>query len=240
MPASTLSERGIAIFEDDPRNRERLSDMVTRFGATALPVTGPTPALTGLKAFLNTQRANMVVCDHHLSQKSDYAPFLGAEAVAMCNRLGITAILVTAFESADAESSLRLFRRYIPALVRSPDNFDRAHVEAALIQADREVRENKPSRERVPYRTIMTVQRVESRGESRIVKVMMAQWDSKQEVGFPLDLVPKAIHSEVKPGNMLFAEVNIDAARQEDLYFDKFEIPNADVLKSARSMFIHS
>lgn len=86
MPSTTLSNRRIAIFEDNPLNRERLSDMVTRCGATALPVNGPAPRLNGLKAFLQAQQANMVVCDHHLSQKKDYAPFLGAEAVAMCYR----------------------------------------------------------------------------------------------------------------------------------------------------------
>jgi len=237
MAATTLSNRRIAIFEDNPLNRERLSDMVTRCGATALPVAGPTPKLSGLQAFLKTQRANMVVCDHHLSQKKDYAPFLGAEAVAQCYRLGIAAILVTAFESTDAESSLRLYRRHIPALVRSPDNFDRPHVEAALLQAEREVLGHNPARERVPHRSIMTVQRVEVRGSTRLVKVMMSQWDSKHEVGFPLDLVPKKFQAAVKPGNLLIAEVNIEAERQEDLFFDKFELPDADVLKKAKALY---
>lgn len=237
MASTTLSNRRIAIFEDNPLNRERLSDMVTRCGATALPVAGPTPKLSGLQAFLKTQRANMVVCDHHLSQKKDYAPFLGAEAVAQCYRLGIAAILVTAFESTDAESSLRRFRRHIPALVRSPDNFDRQHVEAALLQAEKEVQGNSPARERVPHRSIMTVQRIEQRGDSKVVKVMMSQWDSKQEVGFPLDLVPKKFQASVKPGKLLIAEVNIEAERQEDLFFDKFELPDADVLKKAKALF---
>jgi CheY-like chemotaxis protein len=237
MTATTLSNHRIAIFEDNPLNRERLSDMVTRCGATALPVDGPAPELAGLKAYLKTHQASMVICDHHLSQKKDYAPFLGAQAVAACYKFGIAAILVTAFESTDAESSLRLFRRHIPALVRSPANFDRPHVEAALLQADKEVRENKPIRERIPHRTIMTVQDVELRGATRIVKVMMAQWNSRQEVGFPMDLVSKEIRSAVKPGNMLLAEVNIEAARQEDLYFDNFELPHAHVLKKAESLF---
>lgn len=237
MPSTTLSNRRIAIFEDNPLNRERLSDMVARCGATALPVNGPVPKLDGLKAFLKSQHANMVVCDHHLSQKRDYAPFLGAEAVAMCYRLGIAAILVTAFESTDAESSLRIFRRHIPALVRSPADFDRTHVEAALLQAEREVCEHKLPRERIPHRTIMTVQGVEPRGDTKIVKVMMAQWNAAQEVGFPLNLVPKKFQAAVKPGNMLFAEVNIEAARQEDLYFHNFELPDADVLKKAKTLF---
>jgi CheY-like chemotaxis protein len=237
MPSTALSNRRIAIFEDNLRNRERLSDMVTRCGATALPVDSPAPKLSDLSAYLNSQRANMVVCDHHLSQQKDYAPYLGAEAVAKCYALGIAGILVTAFESADAESSLRVFRRHIPALVRSPQDLDRNHLEAALLRADSEVREKRPSRERIPHRTIMTVQRIEPRSTSKVVKVMMAQWDATQEVGFPLDLVPKKFHAGVKPGKMLIAEVNIEAARQEDLFFDKFELPDADVLKKAKNLF---
>ncbi|MEN9575247.1 MAG: hypothetical protein RL514_3102 [Verrucomicrobiota bacterium] len=83
----------------------------------------------------------------------------------------------------------------------------------------------------------MTVKSVEPRGTSKVVKVMMSQWDATTEVGFPLDLVPKKLQAAVKPGNMLIAEVNIEAARQEDLYFDKFELPDADVLKKAKALF---
>lgn len=238
MPSTALANRRIAIFEDNPRNRERLSDMVTRCGATALPVDGPTPKLNGLKSFLAQQNVQMVVCDHHLSQQRDYAPFLGAQAVAQCYTLGIAGILVTAFENNDAESSLRMYRRHIPALVRSPEDFDRAHLEFALLSAYKEVRENEPPLERIPHRTIMTVKRIEPRGNSMVVKVMMSQWDAEQEVGFPLELVPRKIQTAVKPGNMLIAEVNIEAARQEDLYFDKFELPNADVLKKAKTLFV--
>jgi hypothetical protein len=39
-----------------------------------------------------------------------------------------------------------------------------------------------------------------------------------------------------KPGSLLIAQVNIDAARQEDLFFDEFELPNPDALKKAKSV----
>ena len=236
MPSTALANRRIAIFEDSPINRERLSDMVTRCGATAFPVNGPAPKLKGMSVFLKRQRINMVVCDHHLSQRRDYAPFLGAEAVAMCYSLGTPGILVTSFENADAESSLRLFRRKIPVLVRDPQDLDRAHIEAALLQADKEVRGLQPHRERIPHRTIMTVQHIEPRGSTKVVKVIMSQWNASQEVGFPLDLVPKKFQAAVKPGKMLIAQVNIEAARQEDLYFDKFELPDVNALKKAKAI----
>ena len=82
----------------------------------------------------------------------------------------------------------------------------------------------------------MTVQRIEPRSSDKIVKVVMTQWDATQEVGFPLSLVPLKFQTSVKPGNMLIAEVNIEAERQEDLFFDKFELPNTDVLKKAKTL----
>ncbi len=236
MPSTALLNRRVAIFEDNPRSRERLSDMVTRCGATALPEAGPTPNLNGLKAYLERQHIHLVVCDHHLSQHRDYAPFLGAEAVAKCYSLGIAAILVTAFEKTDAEASLRVFRRHIPALVRSPEDLDRAHLEAALVRADLEVRENKPIRERIPHRTIMTVQNIELRGSTKVVRVLMSQWDVAQEVCFPLQMVPAKIRPAVKPGKLLIAQVNIEAARQEDLYFDEFQLPDAQALEKAKTI----
>jgi len=239
MAAVTLSNRRIAILEDNPINRDRLSGMVKLCGGIPVPVDGPAPKLTSLKAFFTFQDIQLVICDHHLSEKGDYAPYYGAQAVAESYRHGIGGILVTAFEQDDAELSLRRFRRHIPALIRSPEDFERGKLQAALLQADREVRGHLPSLERTPHRTIMTVRHVEPRGPNRIVKVMMSQWDSDQEVGFPIDIVPESLHVAVKPGSMLIAEVNIEAARQEDLYFDKFELPNSDALKKAKSLFNH-
>jgi hypothetical protein len=145
--------------------------------------------------------------------------------------------LVTAYEKADAELSLRRFRRCIPALIRSPEELGRANLQAALLLADREVREKQPAKERIPHRTIMTVQRIEPHGEHKVVKVIMSQWSSTEEVGFPLKMVPKKFEAGVKPGKLLIAQVNIEAARSEDLFFDEFELPDADVLKKAKSLF---
>jgi hypothetical protein len=83
----------------------------------------------------------------------------------------------------------------------------------------------------------MTVQHVNTHGTFKIIKVMMSQWNSSQEVGFPLDLIPTRLRSFVRPGNLLIAQVNIEAARQEDLFFDEFELPDQNVLKKAQSIF---
>jgi hypothetical protein len=235
----TLSNLRIAILEDSPTNRERLSGMVKLCGGIAVPIEAPAPKLNRLKEYFIDQQIQLVICDNHLSEKGDYAPYYGAQAVAESYRQGVGGILVTAYEKDDAELSLRRFRRHIPALIRSPEDFDRNKLQAALLQADREVRENRPSIERIPHRTIMTVQRIEPRGSTKIVKVIMTQWNASQEVGFPLDLVPNEYQSAVNPGSLLIAEVNIEAARQEDLFFDKFELPDKHVLQKAKTILGH-
>jgi hypothetical protein len=236
MASPTLQNRRIAIFEDSVSKRERLCSLVRLCRGVPIPAVQHAPKLDALRAYFKSERIELLVSDHRLFEHHDYATYCGAQAVAESYRLGIGGIVLTAYGRNDADSSIRLNRRWIPALLHSkeltPDS-----LQSALLVADQEVRNHHVPRDRVPHRTIMTVQRIEPRGDTKIVKVMMSQWDSKQEVGFPLDLVPKKFQVAVKPGNLLIAEVNIEAERQEDLFFDTFELPNADALKKAKALF---
>ncbi len=238
MPSLTLSEQRVVIFEDDPTNRERWSELVGFCGGTPLPVANRAPELHQLDAFFAAEGATMLMCDHHLFERGDYAGYFGAQAVAASYRSGIAGILVTAYEREDAEFSLRKYRRWIPALIHSTE-LNLSNLGPALLQADREVRHHAPTRERVPHRTVMTVRRIEGHGNCTIVKVMMSQWNAAMEVGFPLEMVPEPIQPAVVPGSLLIAEVNIEADRQEDLFFDRFALPDADVLDKAKVLFNH-
>jgi hypothetical protein len=236
MGLPTLQNRRIAIFEDSDSKRDRLCSLVRLCRGVPIPAVQHAPKLDALRAYFKSEQIELLISDHRLFEHHDYATYCGAQAVAESYRLGIGGIVLTAYGRNDADSSIRLNRRWIPALLHSreltPDS-----LQSALLLADQEVRNNDVPRDRVPHRTIMTVQGVEPRGDTKIVKVMMAQWNSAQEVGFPLNLVPKKFQAAIKPGNMLFAEVNIEAARQEDLYFHNFELPDADVLKKAKTLF---
>lgn len=146
---------------------------------------------------------------------------------------GVNAFLPSSFVF---QISLRKYRRWIPALIHST-KLNRSNLGAALVQADREVRHQAPIRERVPHRTIMTVRRLEKRAAHTIVKVMMSQWKATLEIGFPLEMVPEKLQPETVAGALLIAQVNIEAICAEDLFFDKFELPDTDVLKKAKSIF---
>lgn len=235
MPAITLSNRRVAVFEDNVRKRERLCGLVKLCHGVAVPVAGRAPELKALPNFFSAEKIELLVCDHRLFEHGDYAPYFGAQAVAESYHIGVGGIVLTAYENNDADDSLRRSRRWVPALVHSTE-LTHLTLQAALLQADREVREHHPSNERIPHRTIMTVQRIDLRGATKVVKVIMSQWNASQEVGFPLDLVPKKFQATVKSGKLLIAQVNIEAARQEDLFFDKFELPDANALRNAKTI----
>jgi hypothetical protein len=236
MAAATLANRRVAVLEDSDQRREQLCGLVKLCRGIPVPSVGRAPDLNALPDYFAKERIELLVSDHRLYERGDYATYCGAQAVAVSYLHGVGGIVLTAYERNDADNSLRRSRRWIPALVHSKE-LTHETFQAALLTADREVREHQILTERIPHRTIMTVKSVEPRGTSKVVKVMMSQWDATTEVGFPLDLVPKKLQAAVKPGNMLIAEVNIEAARQEDLYFDKFELPDADVLKKAKALF---
>ena len=236
MQEPTFHNLRIAILEDDPTNRARLSDLITMIGAVALAVPPPAPALTDLEPFLVRQRISMVVCDHRLFERGDYAPYTGADAIKVSYQSGRGGVLVTAYENADAESSIRAHRRWIPALVHATE-LRRAVLESALVRADRETRQHLPVPQRVPYRTLVTVRSLVTKGSETIVKVVMGQWRSTEEVGFPLSMLPVEMHESVVPGNMLIAQVNLEAERGEDVFFDQFELPDPDVLRKSQAFF---
>jgi hypothetical protein len=229
-----LRNQRIAILEDDPENRDRWAGLVTLCGAIPVPVGPPAPELMELEAFLTDENASMVMCDHRLFERN-YANYFGAAAVAVSYRSGRGGVLVTSYESDDAESSIREHRRWIPALVHAT-TLKRDVLETAMLQADREARQHLPARERVPYRTIMTIKNVVPKGDKIIVKVLMSQWDPEVEVGFPIHMLPESMRAKASPGNMLIAQVNLEADRSEDLFFDKFELPDPDVLQKSHTI----
>lgn len=231
-----LSNERIAILEDDPISRERLSDYVKGIGGVPAPVGPRAPALVDFNAFLGNEGISMVVCDHRLFERGNYAAYYGAEALKEAYRSGRGGVLVTAWEKDDAELSIREYRRWIPALIHSTD-LRRNTLESALLLADREARQHQPAPQRIGYRSIMAVTNLIPTGDRVIVKVVMSQWNPNLEVGFPLHMLPEEMRRSASPGNLLIAQVNLDAECAEDLFFDEFELPDPDVLKKSKAFF---
>jgi hypothetical protein len=236
MNQNLLNKRRIAILEDDPTNRERLSDLISLCGGEPVPASPKAPKLIDFDNFLKKNHSSLIVCDHRLFEHGNYASYTGAEAIAKSYLNGLGGVLVTAWEKDDSESSIRKFRRWIPALIHSSD-LNRIVLEEALLKADQEVREKNPPPERLPHRTIMTIESINNIGRVQIVKVIMSQWNIQQEVGFPLSIIPNQIKSEVSPGKMLIAQVNIGALNAEDLFFTEFESIDPYVFEKSQTLF---
>jgi hypothetical protein len=236
MTIRKLSDERVAILEDDPTALERLSDLIKWVGGVPVPSSPSAPELVDLKDFLKNETISMLVCDHRLYEHGDYAHYTGAKAIADSYKNGFGGVLITSYEESDAESSIREYRRWIPSLIHA-SNLKPETLLTAIWKADSEVRKKIIERNRVPYRTIMTIQRIIETGAGKIVKVIMSQWDTKIEVGFPLHLIPYAFQCEIEPGQLLIAKVNIDTERAEELYFDDFELPDPDVLKKSQTYF---
>jgi len=229
----------VAILEDYPVNRDRLSDLVRSSGYVPIPVSPKAPALIDFDAFLINESISMILCDHRLYEKGDYANYTGAQAVAKCYQSGRGGVLVTGYENDDAELSIREYRRWIPSLIHGTE-LDRKTLTSALANADKEVRHNLIATQREPYRTVMTVTNLIQKGETTIVKVVMGQWDPNTEIGFPIHMLPSLMRPQAVPGNLLIAQVNLLAERPEDLFFDNFQLPDPDVLQKSQAFFNRS
>lgn len=231
-----LNQR-IAILEDDSRNRVRLSALVKITGG--IPVADScAPKFSEIDNYLMKENISMMICDHRLFEHAHYANYTGAMAIAACYKSGRGGVLVTSWEKEDAETTIREYRRWIPSLVHSTDLGPETLV-AALNEADKEARQKIPAKNRKPYRTLLTVQRIIETGQGKIVKVVMSQWNINEEVGFPINLITPGLHAKIEPGDMLIAKVNIEAKRAEELYFDEFEIADPDVLKKSQHYINH-
>jgi hypothetical protein len=205
-------------------------------GGVAVPVSPPAPALNDLEQFLNAEKVRMIMCDNRLFEHGNYASYYGAAVVAVGYRSGRGGVLITAYENTDTELSIRENRRWIASLLHSSE-LSPSTLHSALLQADHEARNKIMPRERIPYRTIMTIKDIVNKGEKSVVKVVMSQWEPRTEVGFPLDMLPQHMRASALPGNMFIAQVNVEAKRAEDIYFYKFELPNPDAIKKTEAIF---
>ena len=74
-------------------------------------------------------------------------------------------------------------------------------------------------KERKPQRVLLRIEDV----DVSFVYVIVPSWDPNTGLKLPRSIFP-AHFGRIEPGMRLFAEVNIGASNNEDLYFDRFEI----------------
>ncbi|GHB67756.1 hypothetical protein GCM10010331_64610 [Streptomyces xanthochromogenes] len=103
--------------------------------------------------------------------------------------------------------------------------FEPAEIESALARAHREQLIG-PAPERVGYRTVVRVLRVDRIGAEPIVEVIVVAWDPVDAVILPADMITSCVGMTVDelPGKRFMARVNIHARSSEELFFENFEM----------------
>jgi len=182
-----------------------------------------------------TAKAQFALCDHRLSE-GHYARFDGAEAVARLNQAHLPSVLTTRYQRSDVDTSIRPWRRWIPRLVAS-SALSPFVLQEACEACRREVVNYVVPIERRGCRVVLTVKDVVPKANEKVVKVVITQWNPREQVGFPLSMMPLRLRQHVDIGEFLLATVNTAAESPDDLFFEDFEIPHPDDVKAVRAQF---
>jgi hypothetical protein len=215
----------VAIVDDNLRNVETLQVVVENCNCASVPVIHGFQNLNKLVQRVMAD-ANGVLCDHRLCYGTE-ASFTGAEAVATWFDHKFPAILVSGFAGLDANTSIRLYRRKIPAVIPR-GQVTRQTILEGFVDCLRELRDDPPVFRR-PRRAIVRVENFDRESGIDFVEAFVPQWNPDEAVRFPRRLLSRFERVALKPGMRFIADVNIDARRADELFFDNFELaPEAE------------
>lgn len=231
------TQDAIIIVDDDQESRASYALTARTAGFRVHLLSDPVKNIQDLLQTARSAKARFALCDHRLSE-GNYARFSGAEAVARCNQASIPAVLTTRYQRSDIDTSIRRWRRWIPRLVASSD-LSPSNLHDAFAACESEIVNDLVPRERRGYRSVLTVKDIVPKAAEKIVKVVVTQWNPTEQVGFPLSMVPLPMRGSVEIGTFLLATVNTAAERADDLFFENFEFPHPDDVKTVRAQFNH-
>ena len=218
----------VAVIDDNAQAREAMAESIV--DANLRPIIQQS-RLNSLIEIINKLKsdADAAVFDHRL-KPGNYAAFQGSEAVAALYNIHFPALLITAYSQEDIDN-IRPHRRNIPVMIKSGALEPRI-IREGIMQCLNEF-ENIYVKERKPRRVLLRIDEV----DPSFVFIIIPSWDSNTGLRLHRGIFPRHL-GEIKPGMRLFAEVNIGASKNEDLYFDRFEIAEepdnsyADLIRS--------
>lgn len=208
----------VGVVDDSADARDTFSDELRDADFIARPFDGPFTTLEQLLQAVIGE-ADAVVCDHHLSPRN-YAPCTGAEAVGHWYQERFPSVLVTRYEKAEIEE-IRHYRRKIAALIPSDDASPDTIVKGFEICIGEFNNHFIPTRK--PWMNMFRIDDVEERSNPIQVYVVVPGWNSGEAIKLPLEMFPENLRQYVKPNERFFANMNLGAENQEDLYFDAIE-----------------
>jgi hypothetical protein len=210
----------VAVIDDDRGAAEAMSEIVRDAGFDPFVVTGRRFEMVSDLVSHVQLNARAAVCDHRLRPRQ-LAAFDGAEAAVELMNVRIPSVLVTQYVDTDSHVSIRRWRRDIPVLL-SRDDADSDRIKQGLDDCAREMMgEYLPGRR--PWRTLIQVDGIDQESGEQVVEARVPAWNPLKVVRFPSSLLPHGLRAAIAPGTYLFAEVNIGAETEEELYFSEFE-----------------
>jgi hypothetical protein len=214
----------IAIADDDLQMAYFTEQYIIELGLNPLVIKADHPfqKVSDLTQVIKTE-AQAAICDHRLRYRS-YANFSGADVIAELYDCKIPGILVTQWKGVDRDVSIRRWRRKIPVLLSHDDTTAEA-IKSGLVYCLSEIN-GYYSSERKPYRAIIIVTGISNESSEEVVDAIVPSWRPHEGVRFPASLIQAEIRGVLKPGMMVFGQVNTGAETVDDLYFEenKFEL----------------
>jgi CheY-like chemotaxis protein len=216
LQETLVSFEAIGVVDDDSSEAELYKYQIEDIGIRPILFGAGFASLEDLVGKIRSAKVDAVVCDHRLRVR-DYAPFNGAEAVARLFEIHIPAVLISRYTRIDVDMDIRPYRKKIPVLL-SKDEVDSESLLVALGQCKAELDGNVPTSRR-PQRTLVRIDDV----TQDLAVAFVPGWNPNEAVRFPRSVVPEPYRSALQPDDRFFTNVNIDAEKADDLFFENFE-----------------
>jgi len=208
----------IVIVDDDLDSRESLAILAEDAGFEPEIITGrygnnKEKLIEDILCF----GADGVISDHRL-QNGQMASFFGADLIASLYDQKIPSVLITQFYDEDADSSIRLFRDKVPAVIgrgsQTPQLFH-----DLLSFSERELNAAKDVT-RKSHRALIRLEDFQTYKSEDLVEGIVTNWRADTGIRFPIKLIPEEVREKLKSQKIahVSAFVNIGAIDPRDIF----------------------
>ncbi len=208
----------IAIIDDDAESRESLAIIAEDAGFEPELLTGSYGTnIQKLVEDILLLGAEGVISDHRLSP-GHFANFHGAELLASLYDKKIPSVLITQFYDDDADSTIRLFRDKLPAVIgrgsQTPELF-----KDLLAFSQKEIFDSKDVT-RQSHRALIRLKDFKHALSEGMAEGIVTNWDAKTSIRFPTELIPQDVINILNKQNdcHISAFVNIGATDSKDIF----------------------
>ena len=226
----------VTVIDDVRNSAETAAGIAEEAGLDPVIISegdGPFEQPKQLLEKIKASGCSAAICDHRLS-RTPFAQFTGAELVASLYQQNIPGILLSTFSAIDGDTSIRIHRASIPALIGRGD-LEPDQIISGLRRCEDELGGHvRP--ERQPRRTLVRVVGVSRESDIAVVDAVVHAWDPYTAVRFPVTVVDNQQIKDVLTQNFsgelrLFAAVNVGCQEDNELFFKAFEFAPEPVVE---------